>query len=95
VNRTPIQEHSSAIIRGLLEESNSIRKINQKTVKGQLRELFITKLLEKFLTKQFGIGSGIIINQRGESSGQTDIIIYDNRIFTHFYQGTRDRSLSC
>lgn len=52
--------------------------------KGELRELFVTNILDSFLTKQFDIGTGIIINQKEEQSNQTDIIIYDNRILPPF-----------
>ena len=86
MNRSPIQEHTSALVRNLIEESNAIKNLDQTTVKGRLRELFIGKLLKKFLTSQFGIGSGVIINQVGMRSKQIDIIIYDNRILPPFIE---------
>ena len=49
-----------------------------------MRELFVPNILSPFLSKQFDIGSGIVINQKEEQSDQTDIIIYDNRILPSF-----------
>ena len=83
---TPIMQHTSAIIKGLAAEAESLRKLNHKPLKGQLRELFITRLLSKFLTIQYGVGSGIIINQLGMQSPQTDVIIYDRRILPPFIE---------
>lgn len=84
MKRTLIQNHSSAIIRGLFEKINALSDLNHKLTKGELRELFVTNILESFLTDQFDIGSGIIINQAGFQSNQADIIIYDNRILPPF-----------
>jgi hypothetical protein len=51
-----------------------------------LKELFISKVLRSFLTSQFGIGSGIILNREGEQSRQMDVVIYDHRIILPFIQ---------
>lgn len=83
---TPIMQHTSAIIKGLRGEAEALRKLNHKSLKGQLRELFASRLLAKFLTVQYGIGSGVIINQLGMQSTQTDIIIYDRRILPPFIE---------
>lgn len=80
MKRSPIQQHASALIRGLIAESEALKDLDQNTVKGQLRELLTTRLFSKFLTSQYGIGNGVIINQMGKTSGQIDIIIYDNRL---------------
>lgn len=86
MNRNPIQEHTGELVKGLINESKALRNLDQTTVKGRLRELFISKLLKKFLSSQFGIGSGIIINQAGKMSKQIDIIIYDTRILPPFIE---------
>ena len=80
IKRTAIQEHSSGIIRVLIENISSLRNLDQNSVKGQLREHFVTDVIEYFLTDQFGMGSGVIVNQRGIQSKQIDTIIYDTRI---------------
>ena len=82
--RTLIQEHSIAIVRALAERAEAVKGLEHKVTKGQLRELFVTQLLDSFLTSQFGIGSGIIINQKGQQSNQTDVIVYDRRILPPF-----------
>ena len=84
MKRTIIQKHSTSIVRGLAERINALVDLDHKLTKGELRELFISNILAQFLTNQFGIGSGIIVNQAGKQSNQTDIIIYDNRIIPSF-----------
>ena len=75
-DRSLIKIHSSAIVKGLIEQANSISKIDHNLLKGELREIFVSNILRNFLTSQFDIGSGVIVNQRGDQSGQIDIIIY-------------------
>jgi hypothetical protein len=79
-----IQKHSSAMARALIERINALSDLKHKPSKGELRELLISNLLTSFLTSQFSIGSGIVINSEGQQSNQTDIIIYDNRILPPF-----------
>lgn len=86
MNRSPIQEHTTALVRNLINESKALKNLDQTTVNGRLKELFVSKLLCKFLTSQFGIGSGVIINQVGKISRQIDIIIYDKRILPPFIE---------
>jgi len=86
VNRSPIQQHTSALIKGFIEETRALKNLDQRSLKGRLRELFTLRILSKFLTSQFGTGTGVIINQRGEQSKQIDIVIYDKRILPPFIQ---------
>jgi hypothetical protein len=82
--RTVIQKYATAIISGLMEKVKSLSDLKHNLTKGELRELFVNEILSSFLTDQFGIGSGIIINQAGLQSNQNDIIIYDNRVLPPF-----------
>jgi hypothetical protein len=84
MERTLIQKYSSSIIRGLIERALDLSKLDHRVTKGELRELFVSNTLKAYLTKQFDVGSGIIINQKGKQSNQTDIIIYDNRVLPPF-----------
>lgn len=84
MERTVIQKHSTSLVRNLIEMVDSLSTLQHQLTKGELRELFVSNILDGFLTTQFGIGSGIITNQRGEQSNQTDILIYDNRILPPF-----------
>ncbi|MCK4653455.1 MAG: hypothetical protein KAU01_03325 [Candidatus Cloacimonetes bacterium] len=84
MEQTLIQRYSSSIISCLLEKAASIKKMKHSLSKGQFRELFITDLLKHFLPHQFDIGSGIIVNQKGEQSHQTDLVIYDKSILPPF-----------
>jgi hypothetical protein len=82
--QTLIQSYSTSIVRGFIERTRSISNLDHRLLKGELRELFVSDILGSFLTNQFGIGSGIIVNQKGEQSNQSDIIIYDNRVLPPF-----------
>jgi hypothetical protein len=66
--RTLIQIHTSAIMKGLYQRVMALKTVNHKPTKGVLRELFVTEVLELFLTEQFGIGTGIVLNQAGMQS---------------------------
>ncbi len=84
MEQTLIQKYTTSIVHGFIERTKSLSHLDHKLLKGELRELFVSNILELFLAKQFGIGSGIIINQKGDQSNQTDIIIYDNRVLPPF-----------
>ena len=78
--------YTSALIKGLVEEARALKNLDHDTLKGQLIELFTSRIVSKFLTSQFGVGTGVIINQIGEQSKQIDIIIYDRRILPPFIE---------
>ncbi|MCA6098896.1 DUF6602 domain-containing protein [Bradyrhizobium australafricanum] len=46
--------------------------------RGRIAEEILKNILTKTLPKRFSVGTGVIINSRGEASAQTDIVIYDN-----------------
>jgi hypothetical protein len=81
--RTLIQKDSSSLIEGMLSRVKSL-SLAHKLTEGELKELFVSNILRQFLPIQFDIGSGIIVNHRGDQSNQTDIVIYDNRIMPPF-----------
>ncbi|HEX3037325.1 MAG TPA: DUF6602 domain-containing protein [Thermodesulfobacteriota bacterium] len=83
-SKDTIRNYSSALVKGFIEQSHSISSLGHNPTKGQLRELFVTNILNSFLSSQFEVGTGTIINQKGEESDQTDVIIYDNRTIPPF-----------
>lgn len=84
MDRTLIQQYASGIVKGFVEQVRSISDMKHRYTKGRLRELFVANVLDRYLTAQFGVGSGIVVNQRGDQSDQMDIIIYDNRVLPPF-----------
>lgn len=84
MKRTLIQKNSTGVVKNLTQRVKDLSDLGHKLTKGQLRELFVSGVLNSFLTNQFSTGSGIVINQQGEQSNQTDIVIYDNRILPPF-----------
>jgi hypothetical protein len=83
-NRTLIQKDSSSLVHGMLERVEGLSSLNHKLTGGELKELFVSKVLRQFLPVQFDIGTGTVVNQRGDQSKQTDIVIYDNRVMPPF-----------
>jgi hypothetical protein len=77
---TLIKDYSTALVKAFYEKVQAIDKLGHRLTKGELRELFLNDLLINFMTSQFGIGSGIVVDSYGNESKQVDIIIYDNRI---------------
>ena len=72
------------MVAGMIAKIDASAHLSHRLTKGELRELFLCDLLNPFLTAQFDIGTGIVINQRGDQSRQTDIIVYDKRILPPF-----------
>ncbi|MEL0652161.1 DUF6602 domain-containing protein [Algibacter sp. TI.3.09] len=73
----------SQYYKGILGQLNSeVQLINRlfkhNGMKGDGNESAIRDLIEKFIPKKYGIGSGIVIDKNGNQSRQCDIIIYDN-----------------
>jgi hypothetical protein len=89
MERTLIQQYATGIVKGLIEQARSLGDLDHGPTKGRLRELFVTNVLKRYLTSQFGVGSGIVVNQKGEQSREMDIIIYDNRILPPFIREER------
>ena len=84
MERTPIQKHATALVKGMIAQSEAIGDIEHQGSKGKLRELFVENCLQPFLTSQFGLGTGHIINHAGEQSPECDIIVYDKRLVPPF-----------
>ena len=71
----------------MLERANALSGLDQDLLKGELRELFVSEVLRCYLSYPLEIGSGIVVNQRGQQSSQTDIIIYDATVLPPFIKG--------
>src|SRR4030067_2128694 len=79
-----IRKYATALVDSLIKKSKIAKGLENKQVKGLLREFFVSEALKPYLATQFGIGNGIIVNQRGDQSHQTDIIIYEKQILPPF-----------
>jgi len=60
--------------------------------KGEFREQIISKLLRQFLPSCYGLKSGEVFSQDGESSKQIDIVIYDT-VYSHVLFKDKSNSL--
>lgn len=76
--------YTQALLAGFVSQAESIAELEHKLTKGQIREVFLQNLLKHFLPDNLGVGKGIIINNQGHQSKETDIVIYDSRILPPF-----------
>ena len=81
---TLIKKYSTSVVRDFIDRANNLKELKHELTKGELKELFVSRVLRSFLPSQFDIGSGIVVNSAAEQSRQTDIVIYDNRIMPPF-----------
>lgn len=72
----------------LIDEYERSKNLNHSTLKGNCRELFLTKFLRSTFPQKFVIGTGEIIDSKDEISKQADIIIYDELMPTFDYGGS-------
>jgi len=86
MSRTRIQKHASAMIQALVQRVEALSRQDHKLTRGELRDLFVSDILKPFLTSQFGLGAGKIINPKEEESHSVHIIIYDTRILPPFIE---------
>lgn len=82
--RTTVQKYSSQMIQTLMGNISSTCDLSHPGLKGNLRELFVANVIKHYMTSQFDLGKGAIINQMGDRSSEIDIIIYDTRIMPPF-----------
>lgn len=81
---TLVQAFATTIVKNFISKLKALQRLRHTVTNGQLKEFFVSGILENFLPSQFGTATGIIVNQRGDQSRQVDIIIYDNRLVPAF-----------
>jgi len=86
MSETLIQKYAACVVQDFVTRARDLKDLLHDLTKGELKELFVSKVLRSFLTGQFGIGSGIVLNRNGNQSRQMDIVVYDNRIILPFIQ---------
>jgi hypothetical protein len=81
----------AARLKGMKTESDSLfESIGHNASRGAARELFIKDFLIPFLPPNVGVGTGEIINHRGERSNQIDIVLYNRGRLPPVLLGTGD-----
>jgi hypothetical protein len=86
VNRKLITKAATLMVRDLVERAENLRLLrkNGRLHQGELKELFVSAVLKRFLPNQLSVGTGMVVNANGAVSFQTDIVVYDNRILPPF-----------
>ncbi|MCF8781086.1 hypothetical protein LZU85_19985 [Vibrio sp. IRLE0018] len=87
-----MENYYTAIANMLLTEVELINgSFQHEGVKGSGNELALMNLLAKFLPDEYGIDTGIIVNQSGEQARQSDIIIYKKSLLPRFLSLTETK----
>jgi hypothetical protein len=74
------KELAQSTIRHAIERSKSAKQVEHLGFRGRAREIFAQSMLAPFLESNFGVCTGFIVDSRGNSSRQIDIIIYDKSL---------------
>ena len=70
------------LTRQLRAEVDFINSLFQHSgVKGAGNEAAIRALIEKFIPGRFGVGTGVLLDRRGNASLQCDIVVYDRTLY--------------
>ena len=77
-------------VRAALAAAKALTGVEHSLVKGRLRELVVDQLLRPVLPPSFGLGTGVIVDTRGGTSGEIDIVVYNRDILMPLLYGERD-----
>ncbi|MGR2871035.1 DUF6602 domain-containing protein [Vibrio vulnificus] len=87
-----MENYYTAIANMLLAEVELINgSFQHEGVKGSGNELALINLLAKYLPDEYGIDTGIIVNQAGVQARQSDIIIYKKSLLPRFLSLTETK----
>lgn len=73
-------------LRGEVDFVNEV--FTHEGLKGEGNETAIRDLITKFIPRRYGVGSGIVIDRDGNTSKQSDIVIYDNHNYPEVFSMT-------
>jgi hypothetical protein len=79
-----------ARVRAALAAAKALTGVEHPLVKGRLRELVVDQLLRPVLPPSFGLGTGVIVDTRGGTAGEIDIVVYNRDILMPLLYGERD-----
>ena len=72
-----------------LSEYERSGSLDHSTLKGNVRELFLSNFIKSVFPSKFVVGTGEIFDSRNQISKQADIIIYDELMPTFDYGGSQ------
>lgn len=73
-----------------LMDSETASGIEHPYLSGKLREIVLHQLIEPLLNRQYSIGTGKIIDYRGEQSKEVDLCMYSNNLLPPFFFSEKD-----
>lgn len=77
-----LRQYYQGITQQLRSEVDFINSLfEHQGVKGEGNETVLRDLVTKFIPKRYGVGTGVVVDQHGNSSRQCDIVIYDTFLY--------------
>jgi hypothetical protein len=67
-------------VQSAIGAARAARGISHRGLLGEIREILVRDLFRPLLPADVGVGSGEIISYTGQTSNQTDVVLYDRRI---------------
>lgn len=78
-------------VKSFIEESKVANKFSHMGLRGEVRESGLAKLIKDLLPSTWEIGSGLIIDENDNCSGQVDIVIfYKEALPSLFYSNSKN-----
>ena len=85
-----IRSHAEAVLNNTTGEL-----FEHKGHKGEIKEDLIKKFLRPLLPNRYGLGTGEVFSQEGDTSSQLDIVIYDSVFSNVFFNESRMQMFPC
>lgn len=84
-----LEQYYRGITQRLRAEVDLINSLFQhQGIKGEGNETALRDFLTDFIPKQYGVGTGVVIDRDGKPSGQCDVVIYDDLSYPAFFSLT-------
>lgn len=83
-----ISEKFNSKVTALKNSFQSNKKINHQGIKGKMNEEELHSLIREVISERYKISNGVIVNNYGIQSNETDFFIYDNNILPAFIKNT-------
>jgi hypothetical protein len=84
-----LEQYYKGITQQLRAEVDLINSLFQhQGIKGEGNETALRDFLTNFVPKQYGVGTGVVIDRDGKPSGQCDVVVYDDLSYPTFFSLT-------
>ena len=72
-----IQDRFRNVVAAAVAKFKETAAMNHAGLKGRFREIFVADMLKPILNSDFLAGSGLVVDSRGNTSPEADVVIFD------------------